>query len=372
MICHNPKKNEKNELIKPMKQIKTMKSEPNNSNNNNKMNKNNSIITTLQWYPLDNGMFSTGSANGNCMLWDTNEFTAVLTFAIKYKIYNISFNGIPCIAVASSQTNIPICDINSNTFIHFLSGHKKNVSCVKWSPVNSYILASGSDDQCIRLWDIRKPGKILFVKIHLIYVIIIIIFFFFTGSFRIFDQSNIQSTAMHEHYLSGLDEKKSEYIQSHHSSVKSLQFSSDGRYLYSTSIDGTLYKWNANTGENTLVNFHPILVDSSNNNKIIIRKKFDLCKNDELLFYPNIQYISMFNCKSGKELMKLKGHFGKINCVTVTKRHGLNDVISGDVHGNILRFSPKQSYEKDSFETHSFQHNIGDTDNDESDWSDYY
>lgn len=42
-----------------------------------------------------------------------------------------------------------------------ISGHTASVYSIAWSPINEFLLASGSEDCTIRLWDIRKPGFLM-------------------------------------------------------------------------------------------------------------------------------------------------------------------------------------------------------------------
>lgn len=39
-----------------------------------------------------------------------------------------------------------------------LPGHRDEVWSVVWSPIDEYLLASGSLDGSVRLWDIRRAG----------------------------------------------------------------------------------------------------------------------------------------------------------------------------------------------------------------------
>ena len=49
-------------------------------------------VSSIKWYPIDNGMFISGSLDGTVMVWDTNLFDQVLKFNIKQKVFNISIN----------------------------------------------------------------------------------------------------------------------------------------------------------------------------------------------------------------------------------------------------------------------------------------
>ena len=62
----------------------------------------------------------------------------------------------------SSQTSLSmlyfndrLCDPTCGDCTHVLSGHSSGVTCVEWSPVDEFILASASWDGKMKLWDTR-------------------------------------------------------------------------------------------------------------------------------------------------------------------------------------------------------------------------
>lgn len=61
------------------------------------------------------------------------------------------------IASASADGTVKIWDSTTGSHMDTLVGHMAGVSCVAWSP-DSNTLASGSDDKAIRLWD-RVTGR---------------------------------------------------------------------------------------------------------------------------------------------------------------------------------------------------------------------
>jgi DNA excision repair protein ERCC-8 len=59
-----------------------------------------------------------------------------------------------------------LCDMKSGAFSHTLIGHKADVWTLAWSPRSEYMLASGSVDQTIRVWDIRRAGCLMVLDQH--------------------------------------------------------------------------------------------------------------------------------------------------------------------------------------------------------------
>ena len=58
------------------------------------------------------------------------------------------------IASSSADCTIKIWDAHTGQLEHTLQGHLAGISTISWSP-DSRILASGSDDKSIRLWDVE-------------------------------------------------------------------------------------------------------------------------------------------------------------------------------------------------------------------------
>lgn len=252
-------------------------------------------ITQVQWYPVDTGVFLSSDTMGNILLWDTNTFTPVS--CVKKTLMDSSMNlASPCaiasmdlpklpnsthllLAIGSIQSGrsrndehasmpssrlhiddrvVYLCDIKSGSMTHQMSGHGSGISCVQWSPVHDYILASGSRDGTIKLWDIRKSGS--------------------TACICTLDREN---KTKNEIYISsiqqGIDDvndgptvtrmkkrrKKSSifgpgdysqvdcssYTQSHAGPVSSLRFTPDGNYIVSASPTDGLRLWDVQSGK---------------------------------------------------------------------------------------------------------------------------
>ena len=101
--------------------------------------------------------------------------------------------------LTKSGTDIHVLDSKTNTSKHILKGHEDYIGCFAYSP-DSKIIASGSHDQTLRLWDVNS-GK-------------------------------------HIRTLTG-----------HESDITELSFSPDGSTLISVSRDMTINLWNTTSGE---------------------------------------------------------------------------------------------------------------------------
>lgn len=55
---------------------------------------------------------------------------------------------------AAADCTIKIWDAKTGVLVYNLEGHLAGISTITWNP-DSTVLASGSDDKSIRLWDIK-------------------------------------------------------------------------------------------------------------------------------------------------------------------------------------------------------------------------
>jgi len=124
-----------------------------------------SSITHVQWYPVDTGAFISSASDGSILLWDTNRMEPVL----RVKPFEDSGMGSAHLQTGGDrsliatgswyESTIKLVDLRSGSHSHQLMGHEKGITALQWSPTMPAILASGSRDGSIRLWDIRKSGS---------------------------------------------------------------------------------------------------------------------------------------------------------------------------------------------------------------------
>lgn len=85
-------------------------------------------ISTAIWYPIDTGLFITGSYDHYVNVWDTNTTQVVVNFKMPGKVYKTAMSPVATshmlIAAGTEDVQVRLCDISSGAFAHTLSGHR--------------------------------------------------------------------------------------------------------------------------------------------------------------------------------------------------------------------------------------------------------
>ncbi|ORZ33730.1 WD40-repeat-containing domain protein [Catenaria anguillulae PL171] len=115
-----------------------------------------SCVTSLAWYPNDTGMFLTGSLDHSIRVWDTNHLEEAALFDLGSEIHALSVSSSALIAAAAQEPNVRLCDLRSAASVQALRGHTGEVRSVAWFPEHEYMIASGSTDGTLRIWDTRQ------------------------------------------------------------------------------------------------------------------------------------------------------------------------------------------------------------------------
>ncbi|XP_028639711.1 DNA excision repair protein ERCC-8 isoform X2 [Grammomys surdaster] len=266
-------------------------------------------VETVQWYPHDTGMFTSSSFDKTLKVWDTNTLQAADVFNFEETVYSHHMSPAATkhclVAVGTRGPKVQLCDLKSGSCSHILQGHRQEILAVSWSPRYDYILATASADSRVKLWDVRRAS----------------------GCLLTLDQHN---------------GKKSQAVESantaHNGKVNGLCFTSDGLYLLTVGTDNRMRLWNSSSGDNTLVNYGKVCIDSRKGLKFAVS-----CGcSSEFVFVPHGSTIAMYAVHSGERLAMLKGHYKSVDCCVF--QPNFQELYSGSRDCNILAWVPA-SYE---------------------------
>ncbi|KAJ4137766.1 WD domain protein [Fusarium equiseti] len=164
----------------------------------------------------------------------------------------ISPNG-RFIASASADATVKIWDATTGEHMDTLVGHMAGVSCLAWTP-DSNTIASGSDDKAIRLWD-RVTGRpktttrksiagqdMAPLKGHHNYI----------HCLAFSPKGNILASGSYDEAVFLWDVRAGRLMRSlpaHSDPVSGIDFSRDGTLVVSCSTDGLIRIWDTSTGQ---------------------------------------------------------------------------------------------------------------------------
>lgn len=212
-------------------------------------------------------------------------------------------------ATSSSDSTIKVYNFKTGELITELMGHTMGISEIEYSPINSDILASCSDDLTIRLWCISKQKCIKILKKHTYHVTTIK----FTSKGNILISGSADETITIWDLLSG---KILKTLAAHSDPILSLSITPDNSIIISASYDGLMRLFDLETGQclktltynstshgtatastNDVLNFPISNVEISPNGKYILSSSLDGVI--RLWDYMNNKIIKTYNGKNG-------------------------------------------------------------------------
>eukprot|EP01031_Cornospumella_fuschlensis_P028257 gene28257-34123_t len=129
----------------------------------NVANHQSTMISSLQWYTLDCGLFLSSDMAGNSVVYDTESFSPVSqTNFSQRKVHHTRFHPSmqrsTLVACALDDGSVHLWDMLSQDSLQTISAHKAAATTVDWHPYYEYQLLSAGYDCGVRVWDIRKAA----------------------------------------------------------------------------------------------------------------------------------------------------------------------------------------------------------------------
>jgi WD40 repeat protein/tRNA A-37 threonylcarbamoyl transferase component Bud32 len=237
------------------------------------------------------------------------------------------------LASGSLDNTIKLWNLNTGQEISTLKGHSKSVGAVAISP-DGQTLASGSWDNTIRLWNLKKADKIRTLAGHFSQVVSVA----FSPNGEILASSSLDNT------IKLWDLKTGEEIHTlsgHSNWVMSIAFSPDGQTLASGSWDNTVRLWDLRTGDKirTLTGHsnHVNSVAFSPDGQMLASGSWD-------------NTVKLWNFNTGQEIRTLHGHSKAVYSVRFSP--DMQTLASGGMDNTIKLWNPNTGRELYTLEGH--------------------
>lgn len=145
-------------------------------------------------------------------------------------------------ATCSSKGALRIYDLKSGALTATLRGHTKGISALAFSPINSDVVATGSDDLTIRLWSIKKEKCIRIMKKHTYHITTVC----FNSKGNLLISGGADETIVVWDLTTGRSLKT---LAAHSDPVSSVCLSPDDTIIVSASYDGLMRLFDLESGQ---------------------------------------------------------------------------------------------------------------------------
>lgn len=258
----------------------------------------------------DGQIMASGSADKTVKLWQLDTGKEICTFkGHSDQVWSVAFKDRQTLASGSGDNTIKIWQVGAAESIRTLEGHSGWVRAVAFSP-DGQTLASGSSDTSVKIWSLQGGffkslqqmlfgGDIFTLPGHSNYV--------FSVAFSPDGQmlaSGSQDCTIKLWDLGTRQEIRK--LEGHNSWVRSLAFSPDGKILASGSSDRTVKLWDLAAGRNCrTLSGHSDYVFSlafSPDGQILASSSSDTT-------------VKLWLLAAGREICTLTGHSSAVGCV---------------------------------------------------------
>ncbi len=281
-------------------------------------------IASIEWYPMDTGLFATGGGDGLVKLWDTNLLRPACDFRLAGRVHCIAMShaatthSLIAAAADGGACEVVLCDPATGAAAHRLTGHRAPPWAVAWSPTHEHLLASAGADRSVRLWDVRRSRSCL-VSCDVER----------TAATR--EAGARQSRAPDASDASiapraaatpapssappslAAEARRLGDSVAHHGAVTSLAFSADGTLLLSAARDHRLRLWRPSTGENLLAHFGRAYNSGGRMKQVAISAPAGSSASSRV-YYPSVDGVHVYHLLSGARVGVLTAHCGEVRC----------------------------------------------------------
>ncbi|MEA5553645.1 NB-ARC domain-containing protein [Anabaena cylindrica UHCC 0172] len=224
--------------------------------NNNKpiqeLEKHKRLLRTIT-FSYDGSLVATGSYDGSVIIWDTNSWEVKNQLKeeneknISYRVISTDFSrDNQKLAVSYYDENkVRVWDVNTWKLIHVISNFRERVRDVVFHPIRSNILLISGEDKNITVYDLENQDNNFLLEGHTEPVWSLS----FSHDGKILASGSGDKTIR----LWNLDNRNSIRLDGHTDRLRSVSFTTAGYNLVSGSDDQTVKVWNINVSDNSSI-----------------------------------------------------------------------------------------------------------------------